>query len=215
MLLSLLKVDDRLCGCGGLVSSRMGFNKPETRGGAPARNMPCGKCALPQHFPSPVKEVFRDLIVSTGSVLADRNRLQPDRLRALGGLSRRRQGLYVYIPASSAGANARLPVRKPPPRGSCKGVFRPCPPAPLLVAGGDDKLSSSIRFLPFFVWLPYGDWLAQYRGSVHLLICRQKKAAKPIFLTVLRPFKPVFISWIPVGHTIPAVFSFSQLRTWR
>lgn len=113
------------------------------------------------------------------------------------------------------GPTPRLPVRKPPPRGSCKGVFRPCPPTPLLVAGGDDKLSSSIRFLPFFVWLPYGDWLAQYRGSVHLLICRQKKAAKPIFLTVLRPFKPVFISWIPVGHTIPAVFSFSQLRTWR
>lgn len=73
---------------------------------------------------------------STGSVLAGENRLQPDRLQALGDLSRRRQGLYVYVPASSAGANAHLPGRNPPPRGSCKGVFGLCPPVPLLVAGG-------------------------------------------------------------------------------
>ncbi len=138
----------------------MGFNKPETRGESPARNMPCGKAYLPQHFPSPVKEVFRDLIVSTGSVLAGRNRLQPDRLRALDDPSRRRQGLYVYVPASSAGANARLPVRKPPPRGSCKGcrtmsAIRLLSPVPLLMAGGAMNSRDSIRFLPFFVWLPY------------------------------------------------------------
>lgn len=154
--------------------------------------MPCGKCALPQHFPSLVKEVFRDLIVSTGSVLASWNRLQPDRLRALGDPSRRRQGLYVYIPASSAGASAYLPVRKPPPRGSCQGcrsmsAILLLPPEPLLMAGETINSRDSICFLPFFVWLPYGDWPAQYRGSVHLLICRQKKAAKPISFTVLRP----------------------------
>lgn len=42
----------------------------------------------------------------------------------------------VSVPASPVGARARLPGRNPPPCGSCKGVFRPCPPAPLLVAGG-------------------------------------------------------------------------------
>ena len=124
--------------------------------------MPCGKAHLPRHFPSPVKEAFRDLIVSTGSVLAGRNRLQPDRLQALGDPSRRRQGLYVYVPASSAGTNARLPVRKPPPRGSCKGclfmsAIRLLPPAPLLMAGGTLNFLLVIDFIPLIGWLPYRD----------------------------------------------------------
>ena len=129
LLLSLLKVDDRLCGCGGLVSSRMGSEEP-------------GDTA------------------STGSAFAGDPRLQPFKLRALGDPSRRRQGLYVYVPASSAGANARLPVRKPPPRGSCKGcrlrpAIRLLPPAPLLVAGETMNFLFVIDFIPFIGWLPY------------------------------------------------------------
>lgn len=53
----------------------------------------------------------------------------------------------VGVPASPVGARARLPGRNPPPCGSCKGVFRPCPPAPLLVAGGTLTFLNSIPTL--------------------------------------------------------------------
>ena len=53
----------------------------------------------------------------------------------------------VGVPASSEGARARLPGRNPPPCGSCKGVFRLCPPAPLLVAGGTLTFLNSIPAL--------------------------------------------------------------------
>lgn len=98
---------------------------------------------------------------STGSVLAGENRLQPDRLQALGDLSRRRQGLYVYVPASSAGG------QRPPagsetaatavPGQSCRlrPAIRLLPPAPLLVAGETMNFLFVIDFIPFIGWLPY------------------------------------------------------------
>ena len=57
-----------------------------------------------------------------------------------------------------------------------------------------------------------------YRGGcpgieeASICLFAEKKAAKPIFLTVLWPMQPVFILSMPAGYNTLTVFSFSQLR---
>lgn len=81
----------------------------------------------------------------------------------------------VGVPASSEGARARLPGRNPPPwRFLGKGVFRPCPPAPLLVAGETLTFLNSIPTLLSVFDFRTGSAI---RGEELL---RQKKPQKPL-----------------------------------
>lgn len=81
----------------------------------------------------------------------------------------------VDVPASPVGARARLPGRNPPPSGSCKGVFRPCPPAPLLVAGGTLTFLNSIPTLLSVFDFRTGSAI---RGGEELLGQKSRKTRK-------------------------------------
>lgn len=106
LLLSLVRKDDRLCGCGGLVSSRMALRSLGTmpRRGAPLPGIPgCSRTSC------------------------GRSAACPDDDRAAEWWTSRHR-LWGPGPACRVGIRRRAVPGK--------GVFRPCPPAPLLVAGG-------------------------------------------------------------------------------